>query len=151
MASEIAPTLIHDIVSTADLFLRESQRLFRPHGLTAAQFNVLNLLGAPEAEAGLSQRELADQLVVDRSNVTGLVDRMEKAGWVRRADDPTDRRVYRVQLTAAGKKLRQKVAPAYAEVVRQVTARLGERQMRDAITLLATLREDAVRWVMPKS
>lgn len=150
MPSEAAPTLIHDIVSTADLFLRESQRLFRPQGLTAAQFNVLNLLSAPELTDGLSQRELADRLVVDRSNVTGLVDRMEAAGWVRRADDPGDRRVYRVQLTAAGRKLWQKVAPAYAEVVRQVTARLGERQMRDAVALLATLREDAVRWVTPK-
>ena len=124
--------------------------MFRPQGLTAAQFNVLNLLAAPEAEGGLSQRELADMLVVDRSNVTGLIDRMEKAGWVRRADDPEDRRVYRVQLTASGRKLWQKVAPAYADVVRQVTDRLGERQMRDAVALLATLREDATRWVAPK-
>ncbi len=150
MASEIASKLVHDIVSTADLFLRESTRLFRPLGLTAAQFNVLNLLGAPDAERGLSQRELADMLVVDRSNVTGLIDRMEKAGWVKRADDPSDRRVYRVQLTSAGRKLWQKVAPAYADVVRQVTERLGERQMRDAVGLLATLRDDATRWVAPK-
>ena len=149
MPSEVAPVLIHEIVSTADLFLRESTRLFRPQGLTAAQFNVLNILAGPKAERGLSQRELADQLVVDRSNVTGLVDRMEKAGWVRRADDPADRRVYRVQLTAAGRKLWQKVAPAYADVVRQVTARLGERQMRDAVALLGTLREDATRWMSP--
>ena len=150
MASEIASKLVHDIVSTADLFLRESTRLFRPLGLTAAQFNVLNLLAAPDAERGLSQRELADMLVVDRSNVTGLIDRMEKAGWVKRADDPSDRRVYRVQLTSAGRKLWQKVAPAYADVVRQVTERLGERQMRDAVGLLATLRDDATRWVAPK-
>jgi DNA-binding MarR family transcriptional regulator len=150
MASDTASKLVHDIVATADLFLRESTRLFRPQGLTAAQFNVLNLLAAPEAEGGLSQRELADMLVVDRSNVTGLIDRMEKAGWVRRADDPEDRRVYRVQLTASGRKLWQKVAPAYADVVRQVTDRLGERQMRDAVALLATLREDATRWVAPK-
>ena len=150
MSSETASKLIHDIVSTADLFLRESTRLFRPQGLTAAQFNVLNLLGAPDAEGGLSQRELADKLVVDRSNVTGLIDRMETAGWVRRADDPADRRVYRVQLTTTGKKLWQKMAPAYAEVVRQVTARLGERQMRDTVALLETLREDATRWVAPK-
>jgi DNA-binding MarR family transcriptional regulator len=150
MPSDTASKLVHDIVATADLFLRESTRLFRPQGLTAAQFNVLNLLAAPEAAGGLSQRELADMLVVDRSNVTGLIDRMEKAGWVRRADDPADRRVYRVQFTASGKKLWQKVAPAYADVVRQVTERLGERQMRDALALLATLREDATRWVAPK-
>jgi len=149
MSSAIASQLVHDIVATADLFLRESARLFRPQGLTAAQFNVINLLAAPEVQRGLSQRELADMLVVDRSNVTGLIDRMEKAGWVRRADDPSDRRVYRVQLTAAGRKLWQQVAPGYADVVRQVTDRLGERRMKDAVALLATLREDATRWVMP--
>ena len=150
MPTESAPKLIHDIVATADVFLRESARLFRPHGLTAAQFNVLNLLAAREEEAGFSQRELADALVVDRSNVTGLVDRMESAGWVRRENDAADRRVYRVRLTAAGKKLWQKVAPGYAEVVGQVTARLTEKAMRDTVGLLATLREDAVKWVAPR-
>lgn len=150
MADEHAPRLIHDIVATADLFLRESARLFRPHGLTAAQFNVLNLLAAKEEEAGFSQRELADALVVDRSNVTGLVDRMEAAGWVRRVDDPGDRRVYRVKLTASGRKLWEKVAPGYADVVGQVTARLTQKAMRETVGLLATLREDAVKWTAPR-
>jgi DNA-binding MarR family transcriptional regulator len=150
MPTENAPRLIHDIVATADVFLRESARLFRPHGLTAAQFNVLNLLAAREQAAGFSQRELADALVVDRSNVTGLVDRMESAGLVRRENDAADRRVYRVRLTAAGKKLWQKVAPGYAEVVGQVTARLTEKAMRDTAGLLATLREDAVKWTAPR-
>lgn len=150
MSSANAQRLVHDIVATADLFLRESTRLFRPHGLTAPQFNVLNLLAGRADGQGYSQRELADTLVVDRSNVTGLLDRMETAGWVRRADDPKDRRVYRVQLTAAGKKLWQKVAPGYADVVAQVTARLGEKQMGDTLKLLEILREDATRWVAPK-
>jgi DNA-binding MarR family transcriptional regulator len=150
MSSEQSAQLVHDVVATADLFLRESARLFRPHGLTAAQFNVLNILAGPASAAGLSQRELADALVVDRSNVTGLVDRMETAGWVRRADDPADRRVYRVKLTAVGRKLQERVAPGYVDVVRQVTARLGERQMREAIATLAMLREDATRWVSPQ-
>ncbi len=150
MSSVAASRLVHDIVSTADLFLRESARLFKPHGLTAAQFNVLNILGDPELAKGVSQRELADLLVVDRSNVTGLIDRMEAAGWVRRADDPADRRVYRVNLTGLGRKLWEKVAPGYALVVRQVTCRLSERQMRDGIAMLATLREDAIRWTLPQ-
>ena len=150
MPSADAQKLVHDIVATADLFLRESTRLFRPHGLTAPQFNVLNLLAGRADGQGYSQRELADTLVVDRSNVTGLLDRMETAGWVRRADDPNDRRVYRVQLTAAGKKLWQKVAPGYANVVAQVTARLGEKQIADTLTLLGVLREEATRWVLPK-
>jgi DNA-binding MarR family transcriptional regulator len=88
-------------------------------------------------------------LVVDRSNVTGLLDRMEVAGWVRREDDPADRRVYRVKLTAAGKKLWQKVAPGYAAVVDQVCARLDGAQVDATLALLTTLREDAVRWSEP--
>jgi DNA-binding MarR family transcriptional regulator len=150
MLTPAAPQLIHDIVATADLFLRESTRLFRPFGLTAPQFNVLTILAKRSDAEGLSQRELADTLVVDRSNVTGLVDRMETAGWVRRADDPEDRRVYRVQLTAKGRKLWQKVSPGYDQVVGQVTARLGEKQMQDTLALLTTLREDAVKWENPK-
>ncbi len=151
MSSANDRRLVHDIVATADLFLRESARLFRPRGLTAPQFNVLNLLAGRTDGAGFSQRELADTLVVDRSNVTGLLDRMETAGWVRREDDPADRRVYRVRLTPAGRKLWQKVAPGYADVVTQVCARLGEKQIAETLALLATLREDATRWTEPKT
>lgn len=149
MPSDKSQRLVHDIVATADLFLRESARLFRPRGLTASQFNVINLLAIREDGAGYSQRELADMLVVDRSNVTGLLDRMETAGWVRREDDPTDRRVYRVKLTPVGRKLWQKVAPGYAAVVDQVCARLDGAQVDATLALLNTLREDAVRWSEP--
>lgn len=151
MSSNSAQRLVHDIVSTADLFLRESTRLFRPHGLTAPQFNILNLLALRDDGAGYSQRELADTLVVDRSNVTGLIDRMESAGWVRRVDDPSDRRVYRVQLTASGRKLWQKVEPIYADVVEQVAGGLREKQIADTVALLSALRERAHRWTEPKS
>ncbi len=141
-----AARLLHDIVSTADVFLRESARLFRPLGLSTPQFNVLNLLAGPEAKGGYAQRRLAELLVVDRSNVTGLVDRMEAAGWVERRDDPEDRRVYRVALTPAGRRLWERAAPLYAEAVERVTARLKEGEMRAALATLETLRSDAARW-----
>ena len=117
------------VMATADAFLRESQRLFRPYGLTGAQYNVLNVL-APHAD-GISQRELGDELVVDRSNVTGLLDRMEKLGWVRRADYPGDRRAYRVSLTSAGRKLWEKVQPRYLAVVAQVTRDIAPGRIRE--------------------
>jgi DNA-binding MarR family transcriptional regulator len=75
---------------------------------------------------------------------------METAGWVKRQSDPADRRVYRIALTPAGRRLWQKVAPAYDAVVGQVCARLGEVEMAATVELLATLREDATRWELPK-
>ncbi len=148
MRRDLAYQLTTAVLATADVFLRESQRLFRPHGITAAQYNVLNVL-APN-RAGMSQRELSDHLVVDRSNVTGLLDRMGKAGWVQRADDPTDRRVYRVTLTPAGRKLWSTVEPRYHQVVAQVTRRIPRRRMHECIALLQQLETAAGKWELPK-
>lgn len=141
--------LIADVLSTADTFLREGQRLFKPLGLTVAQYNVLNVLALSESAAGLSQRELGDELVVDRSNVTGLIDRMARAGWVRRADDPDDRRIYRVRLTAEGRRIWEKVSPRYEAVAGQVTRNLTDRQVRDTLAVLGQLRTGATAWKLP--
>lgn len=136
--------LVSAVMATADAFLRESKRLFRPHGLTGAQYNVLNVVAL--SEGGLSQRELSDQLVVDRSNVTGLVDRMEAAGWVKRTDHPEDRRVYRIVLTPTGRKLWEAITPRYLAVVRQVTGGLSQRRMKEMREALLQLERAAGEW-----
>ena len=148
MKPELGHKLTRAVLNTADVFLREGQRLFRPYGITAAQYNVLSALAA-EWE-GISQRELGDLLVVDRSNVTGLVDRMERAGWVRRSDDPADRRVYRVKLTPAGRGLWEKIAPAYQAVVMQVVAGIGAAQAEATLESLMQLQAGAVVWELPE-
>lgn len=136
--------LVAAVMTTADAFARESQRLFRPHGLTTAQYNVLNIL-AGESN-GISQRMLGERLVVDRSNVTGLLDRLEKNRWVRRADDPDDRRVYRVQLTVAGREIWERISPLYLEVVAQVTGGLTPNQIAEAASVLRQLETGASAW-----
>jgi DNA-binding MarR family transcriptional regulator len=136
------------VMSTAEAFLRESQRLFRPYGLTAAQYNVLNILS--DRSEGMSQRELSDELVVDRSNVTGLLDRMENAGWVRRSDHPSDRRVYQVVMTPSGRRLWERVHPLYQEAVAQITSKLSARRMRDCLKVLEQLESAASEWKSPK-
>jgi DNA-binding MarR family transcriptional regulator len=140
--------LIAAVMAASDALLRESQRLFRPHGLTAAQYNVMNLLA--DRQPGMSQRELGDALVVDRSNVTGLLDRMEKAGWVRREDDPADRRVYRISLTPSGRNLWARLHPLYLDVVGQVTRRFSAVQMRAATATLRGLETAAPKWQLPE-
>lgn len=135
------------VLATADAFLRESQRLFRPLGLSGAQYNVLNVLS--DHPEGMSQRRLSDRLVVDRSNVTGLLDRMEKAGWVRRADDPDDRRVYCVTLTPTGRALWEKAREQYLAVVAQVTRGLPAERIQESIAVLRSLEQAAAAWRLP--
>ena len=133
--------LVAAVMTTADAFLRESQRLFRPLGATGAQYNVLNILMSHPA--GMSQRELGDLLVVDRSNVTGLLDRLEKNGLVRRQDDPDDRRVYQILITPAGSARWEKLHPLYLAAVERITRGLNEKQMQTAHQILRHLEAGA--------
>lgn len=122
---------------TANALWRESRRFFAPYGLTEAQFNVLNILSS-EAQ-GISQQALSRALVVDRSNVTLLLDRMSVKKWVERLDSPGDRRAYRVRLTPSGRALWSKVYPFYREEIEMVVAGIKTPELEAASKLLKKL------------
>ena len=122
--------LIVATVRASNALLRASRRLFKPYGLTEVQFNILHVL--QDAKHELTQRELSDILVVDRSNVTGLIDRMEAMGWVERQPSPGDRRAYRIRLTTAGRKLWQLAHPAYEAAASEVLVGLTSAQIKAA-------------------
>lgn len=143
MKADLADDLIVQALRTANTMVRASRRIFRPYGLSEAQFNVLNVLAAPESAGGVTQREISDILVVDRSNVTGLLDRMESAGWVRREHVPGDRRAWSVRLTPAGRRLWEKCEPAYTRAVRAAMAPLAPEKMKVALAVLAELERQA--------
>ncbi len=128
MVTDPATELVINTVSASNALLRASRRVFRPFGISEAQFNVLQVL--QDADKQLSQRELSDILIVDRSNITGLIDRMEKAEWVKRQPAPGDRRAYRVALTPEGRKLWRQANTAYFQATARVTVNLTSAQMR---------------------
>src|SRR5437870_315594 len=91
------------LLRTAESLWNASRLFFGRWDLSPSQFNVLNVLEGQRE--GLSQIELSRQLLMHRSNVTGLVDRLQTRGFVRRDESPGDRRSYRVVLTPPGRKL----------------------------------------------
>lgn len=101
------------LLRTAETVWNASRVFFAQWDLSPSQFNVLNvLLETPE---GRTQIDLSRELLMHRSNVTGLVDRLEKRGLVLRRDQPQDRRAYRVVLTAAGRRTVAQIRPRYYE------------------------------------
>ncbi len=98
-------------------------------GLTAAQAKVLMSL---EPGQSLPMRVLAQRARSDPSNFTGLADKLEARGALRRRPDPSDRRVKTLTLTAEGRRLREAfwerlttdpgpIAPLTAAQVRQLS------------------------------
>ena len=70
----------------------------------------------------MKMNSLADALVCDASNITGLVDKLEARGLIRRQADPADRRVKMIALTPAGVKFTAKVIKMLAEPAPSVKA-----------------------------
>ncbi len=134
-----------EIVLTGALLTKEGDRLLRPFGLTDAQFNVLMLLRYQTIEGAVSQSELGRMLLVNRSNVTGLVDRMEQAGWVRRGSQAGDRRVNRIELTPLGRKLLARAEKAYFEAIDMITGNLASEDLAQLSLLLGKLRSGISR------
>ena len=106
--------------------------------LSPIQCHVLHLI---EPGRPLPMSRLADTLSCDASNVTGLVDRLESRGLVRRRPSPDDRRVKVLHLTPTGTRLR-------AELLRQMTgrslplSRLSLDQQRRLVKILEALVDE---------
>lgn len=75
--------------------------------ITPEQFSVLSHLWQKD---GLQQSELALCTNRNRSNVTRIIDILEREGIVERKDDENDRRVFRIYLTAKGKSIKEETA-----------------------------------------
>lgn len=136
------PELINDItdfLSQSFLELDEGERQLMKHfGLTLTQYWALVHL---KDEEGRSLTELADLLICDKSNVTSLVDRLEKSGLAeRKAGKNGDRRYIRVVLTPQGHHLRKLLISAREHLLTlrfQAMDTDSLHQMREPLQLLA--------------
>jgi DNA-binding MarR family transcriptional regulator len=82
-------------------------------------------------------RAVAVQNSCDPSNVTGVIDRIERLGLVQRTADPSDRRVRLLSLTPEGRRVRRKI-DAELETVPALAA-LGPRDRSELARLLALI------------
>lgn len=128
------------LVRTSTQMQKLSDRFFSRYGLTDVQFNILMILKESGGE-GLSQQELSERLIVTKSNMVGLVDRLEQAGYVERKSHPTDRRFNQIVLTSKGQKLEQQVEQSYFEEVDKMMNVLSTPQKKALIQAVDSIRQ----------
>ncbi|MFY9609389.1 MAG: MarR family transcriptional regulator [Blastocatellia bacterium] len=128
------------LVRTSTLMQKLSNRFFSEFELTDVQFNILMIL-KDHGEDGLSQQELSEHLVVGKSNVVGLVDRLEKAGYVRRTSHPSDRRFNQIVLAPKGAMLERRVEQTYFQEVDRMMNVLTGAEKRVLIHAMEKIRQ----------
>ena len=146
--------LLVALLLVQNLLKRRSEAFFQPYALTGAQFNILNLLAA---QAGrMDQAALVDLLLVGKSSISIVLNRMVRDGLVKREEHSKDRRQVVLILTTKGRTLWRKISPSYEAGVKEVFGALPAsrrhrfledlKALHDAFLAEAGDPESAGRW-----
>jgi MarR family transcriptional regulator, organic hydroperoxide resistance regulator len=122
--------------NAARLSSRRLSMKLAPYNVTPPQWGVLVALWEQD---GLSLSELAHRSFFDGPTMTGIVDRLEKAGFVERRRDSADRRVISVYLTDQGRDLRDVLPGLSDEANHEAIAGLSAEDVRALTTMLKTI------------
>ncbi|MDH4368174.1 MAG: MarR family transcriptional regulator [Dehalococcoidia bacterium] len=133
---------------THDLYMTCTDSIFSAYGLTTENYSTLaaiKYLGGSARVGDLSQ-------VLERkaNSVSMIVDRMVRAGLVRRSRGKTDRREVRVSMTDKGQNAFEMAMPACLEFNHEILSPLSDGDKATLATLLRTIRHRALEYVCPE-
>lgn len=110
-----------------------------PYGITYRQSLVLAWLAL---EGELSQAELATKMMVEPPTLVGILDRMERDGWITRNGCPSDRRKKLIRATSAAEPVWEKIAEGGRRVRARATAGLSDEELETLKQLLGRVNQN---------
>lgn len=130
--------LMRELVRAYQAFAAVDAAGYRNSDLTVPQADVLFTLGNTD---GLTFKEIGEQTLITKGTLTGVIDRMEEKGLLKRVAMPVDRRCTRVILTTKGNKLFQKEFPRQVAYIKQRFDQMDKSSQKRALDSLKQIRE----------
>jgi DNA-binding MarR family transcriptional regulator len=130
--------LVLNVLFTAGWLDCQATRVFKPHGLSPQQYNVLRILRGQHPQAA-SANLIATRMIDRSSNVSRLIDKLLEKGLVTRQENSEDRRSISVAITRKGLDLLERIGkevPELAKTMKGVT----EAEARMASDVLDRMR-----------
>jgi DNA-binding MarR family transcriptional regulator len=134
----LATEAVMNTIRTADMLFDHIGRLLRPLKVSAAGGLLLGIL---RDRGPMSPSELGERLIVTRATITGLVDSLERNGFVRRSPNLSDRRGLIVEITPAGLDVVQRLRTLIHGHEKELMSAFSEAELRDYIGKLHTIQE----------
>lgn len=135
----IEEELLVSLLRTTDVLQERFEQMIRPFNISMTQYNVLRILRGAEPN-GRTCGEIGERMIAREPDVTRLLERMDKAGLIKRTRDSADRRVVVTRITPAGLKLLDELDPKVREIDGLLQP-MGERKIESMLKLLDELRE----------
>jgi DNA-binding MarR family transcriptional regulator len=130
--------LLVSLLRTTDVLRERFEQALEPFQISMKQYNVLRILRGAEPK-GRSCGEVGERMIAREPDVTRLLERMEKAGLLRRIRSGADRRVVMARITPRGLKLLEEVEPRLRRIGGLLKA-VGSRRIEKALHLLDEVR-----------
>lgn len=124
---------------TSDMLSKESRKLFKSFRMSESQFNLLMIL--KYVPPPLTQNDISKRMLVDKPNVTCLIDKLEKLKLIRRNKVERDRRRYHISLTNIGMKFIDKIDKVYEKKVNHIMHLFTKKEADELIRLTKLIRE----------
>lgn len=109
------------------------------YNITSEQWFVLKVI---YANPSMSQTELAEKSRKDKTNITRIIDLLEKHAYIERRRDEYDRRIYRINITENGKKILKMVNPVTQKTDKICIQSLNKTEVMKLIELLNIICKD---------
>jgi DNA-binding MarR family transcriptional regulator len=139
----IEEELLVSLLRTTDVLQERFEQIVRPFNISMTQYNVLRILRGAEPE-GHPCGAIGERMIAREPDVTRLLERMEKAGLIKRARQSSDRRVVVTRISSAGLKLLDEIEPKLGEIGGLLKP-MGERKIENTLKLLDEVREHVRR------
>ena len=137
-AQEPCLKVLRELVRAYQAFSNFDDEHVRKLGLTVPQYDVIATLGNTP---GMMMSQLAEKTLVTKGTLTGIVDRLEQKGLVRREVPPENRRCFMIVLTSEGEKLFEEIFPMHIDRLKERFSQLSEAEMQEIKTSLKRLQE----------
>ncbi len=109
----------------------------RPFKLTPAKFNTMMIIKHKGADKGLSQIEIGRLLIVTASNMTRLLDKLDKEGFIERLNQRGDRRVKLIKISKKGSDVLDKAWPGYYKKIVEIAGLLSKDELKQSASLIS--------------
>lgn len=115
---------------------KEISDYLRPFNLTPAKFNAMMVIKHIGKEEGLSQIDIGRRLIVTASNMTRLLDKLEKEGYIERFSREGDRRVNLIKISKKGADILDRVWPGYHRKILDIANSMDKEDLKQISQLL---------------
>lgn len=136
---EFEESLGYWICSTSHAFRRSLNAELEKQGITFRQWEVLAWIAF---EGGLSQVELADRLGIEAPTLVGILDRMERDGWLDRYNCPNDRRRKRIRATEKAEMVWVRMVECARKVRAIARAGLSDEELDQLKSICERIRDN---------